>query len=136
MEISPMRTVCTFHTAGQIIFGRNAINQLGEVARRVQAKRVLVITDPMLAEAGLIERVRAPLMEAGIEVEAFTGGEPEPSLNAAEACAKLGHKVRPDAVIGLGGGSNLDLATLTATLLTYPGSPRRLVGDAQIPGPL
>jgi alcohol dehydrogenase class IV len=131
-----MRTVWTFHTAGQIVFGRNAINQLGEVARRVQAKRVLVITDRVLAEAGLIERVRAPLMEAGIEVEAFTGGEPEPSLNAAEACAKLGHKVRPDAVIGLGGGSNMDLAKLTATLLTFPGSPRRFFGEDQIPGPV
>jgi alcohol dehydrogenase class IV len=131
-----MRTVWTFHTANQIVFGRNAVNQLGEVARRVQAKRVLVITDPVLAGAGLIERVQAPLMEAGIEVEAFTGGEPEPSLNAAEACAKLGHKVRPDAVIGLGGGSNMDLAKLTATLLTYPGSPRRFFGEDQIPGPI
>src|SRR5204863_2516436 len=83
-----------------------------------------------------IERVHGPLMEAGIGVEAFTGGEPEPSLNAAEECAKLAHKVRPDAVIGLGGGSNMDLAKLTATLLTYPGSPRRFFGDDQIPGPI
>ncbi len=131
-----MRTTWTFHSAGHIVFGRDSVNQLGEVARRMQAKRVLVITDPILAEAGLIDRVRGPLMEAGIEVEAFTGGEPEPSLNAAEACAKLGHKVRPDAVVGLGGGSNMDLAKLTATLLTYPGSPRRFFGDDQIPGPI
>jgi len=131
-----MRTVWTFHTAGEIVFGRDAVNQLGEVARRLQAKRVLVITDPILADAGLIDRVHGPLLEAGVEVEIFTGGEPEPSLRAAEACAKLGHKVRPDAVIGLGGGSNMDLAKLTATLLAYPGSPRRFFGDDQIPGPI
>lgn len=131
-----MRTTWTFHSAGQIVFGKNAVNHLGEVARRLSAKRVLVITDPMLDEAGVLDRVRAALMEAGLEVEASTAGEPEPSLDAAEACAKLAHKVRPDAVIGLGGGSNMDLAKLTATLLTFPGSPRRFFGDDQIPGPI
>lgn len=131
-----MRTVWTFHTAGSIVFGRNALAHLGEVTRNLRAKRVLVISDPILADAGLVDQVHGRLMEAGVEVEIFTGGEPEPSLNAAEACAKLGHKVRPDAVVGLGGGSNMDLAKLTATLLAYPGSPRRFFGDDQIPGPI
>ncbi len=131
-----MGTTWTVHSAGHIVFGQNSINLLGEVARHVQAKRGLVITDPILEEAGLVDRVRGPRMEAGIEVETFNGGEPEPSLHAAEACAKLGHKVRPDAVIGLGGGSNMDLAKLAATLLAHGGSPRDFVGDDKIPGPI
>lgn len=131
-----MRTVWTFHTAGQIVFGRNAVNQLGEVARRISAKRVLVVTDSVLADAGVLDRAHGSLLEAGIEVEIFAGGEAEPSLRTAEACAKLAHKARPDAVVGLGGGSNMDLAKITATLLTFPGSPRRFFGDDLIPGPI
>ena len=134
--MTPLRETWTFHSSGQIVFGRNAVDAIGEVARRLLAKRVLVITDPVLAKAGLLERVRKPLVEAGIAVEAFTGGEPEPSIRVAEVCAKLGRETRPDAVVGLGGGSNMDLAKLTATLLAHPGSPRTYIGDDQIPGPI
>ena len=134
--MTPLRETWTFHSSGQIVFGRNAVDAIGEVARRLLAKRVLVITDPVLAKAGLLERVRKPLVEAGIAVVVFTGGEPEPSIRVAEVCAKLGRETRPDAVVGLGGGSNMDLAKLTATLLAHPGSPRTYIGDDQIPGPI
>ena len=53
-----MRETWTFHTAGQLLFGRNGTRQLGEIARRLGAKRVLVVTDPMLVKVGLCDRVR------------------------------------------------------------------------------
>src|SRR5947209_8552676 len=123
---TPLRETWTFHSSGQIVFGRNAVRHLGDVVRRLGAKRVLILTDPMLAKAGLLDRVKEPL--AGLTVEAFTGGEPEPSVKVAETCVALGRELRPDAVVGLGGGSNMDLAKLTATLLTHPGSPRTFFG--------
>ncbi len=131
-----MRQTWTFHSAGQILFGRDAVRQLGEVAGRLRARRVLVATDRILEKAGLLDRVRAPLIEAGVAVEAFTGGEPEPSLRAAEACIDVGRHFRPDAVLGLGGGSNMDLAKITAVVLTHGGSPRDYVGDDRLPGPV
>src|SRR5437868_10478508 len=79
-----MRETWTFHSAGQLLFGRNAVRQLGEVAGRLGARRVLIVTDPVLTKTGLAERVRASLAEAGVVVETFSGGEPEPSLRAAE----------------------------------------------------
>jgi alcohol dehydrogenase class IV len=128
------RETWTFHSSNQIVFGRNAVRHLGEIVRRLQGQRVLIITDPMLAKAGVLDRVKEPL--AGLAVEAFTGGEPEPSTRVAETCAELGKKVRPDVVIGLGGGSNMDLAKLTATLLAHGGVPRTYFGDDKIPGPV
>src|SRR5205823_11537971 len=72
----------------------------------------------------------------GVSVEVFDGGEAEPSLRAAEACINQGRRFQPDAVLGLGGGSNMDLAKITATLLAHGGSPRDYVGEFKIPGPI
>src|SRR5947207_1074448 len=99
-----MRETWVFHSAGQLLFGRNATHQLGEVAARLRAKRLLIITDPVLAKTGLVDRVRAPLEGGGVTLEVFTGGEPEPSFRAAGACIEAGRQFRPDVLLGLGGG--------------------------------
>jgi alcohol dehydrogenase class IV len=131
-----LRETWTFHSAGQLLFGRNAVRQLGHIAGRLGARRVLVVTDPILDKAGILERVRGPLQESGACVEVFGGGEPEPSLRAATECIQVGRRFQPDAVLGLGGGSNMDLAKITAVVLTHGGGPRDYVGDDQIPGPI
>jgi alcohol dehydrogenase class IV len=131
-----MRTTWTFHSAGQLLFGRHAIRQLGEVAGRLGAKRLLIVTDPVLTRAGLPERLWGPLVGAGVAVEVFSGGEPEPSLRAADACITMARRFQPDAYLGLGGGSNMDLAKITATVMAHGGGPRDYVGDDKIPGPI
>ena len=131
-----MRTTWTFHTAGQLLFGRNSVRQLGEAAVQRGVKRALVVTDPLLLKAGLVEPVHASLNEAGVVVEVFSGGEPEPSLRAAAAAIAAARAFRPDALIGLGGGSNMDLSKITAIVLTHGGEPRAYVGDGKVPGPI
>jgi alcohol dehydrogenase class IV len=124
-----MRETWTFHSAGQLLFGRNAIHQLGEMALRLGAKRVLIVTDPVLAKTGLVERVRDPLERSDVALEVFTGGEPEPSFRAAGACIDIARQFRPDTFLGLGGGSNMDLAKITATIVTHGGDIRDYIGD-------
>src|SRR5262245_64739630 len=105
-----MRETWTFHSAGRLVFGRNALKQLGDEATRLGARRALIVTDPILTKTGLAERAREPLSAAGLVVEIFSGGEPEPSIRAARECFGLARNFRPDVTIGLGGGSNMDLA--------------------------
>ena len=131
-----MRTTWTFHSAGQLLFGRDAARQMGELALRFGFRRILIVTDPVLVKAGVAERVHIPLSEVGVRVEVFSEGEPEPSLRAAAECAAAGRAFRPDAVLGLGGGSNMDLAKITATVLAHGGEARQYVGDDKIPGPV
>src|SRR5207248_134411 len=126
----------TFHSAGQIILGRNAVLRLGEVAEQLNIKRMFIVTDATLVQAGLVDRVRTPLNERGMVLEVFDGGDAEPSLRAAEACISQGRRFQPDAVLGLGGGSNMDLAKITATVLPHGGHPRDYVGEFKIPGPI
>jgi alcohol dehydrogenase class IV len=131
-----MRETWTFHSAGQILFGRNALLQIGEITVRLGGKRVLIVTDPVLANAGIFGRAREPLLQCGLAVDAFTGGEPEPSIRAAEGCLEQAQAFKPDVLVGLGGGSNMDLAKITAVLLTHGGNPRTFIGDDKIPGPV
>jgi alcohol dehydrogenase class IV len=131
-----MRTTWTFHSASELIFGVNAARELGEAARRRGLRRMFVIADPIILEAGCLEPVQAALEEAGIALEVFPGGEPEPSIKAAQAAIDAGHAFRPDAVLGLGGGSNLDLSKIVAVVLRHGGQPRDYVGENKVPGPV
>jgi alcohol dehydrogenase class IV len=131
-----MRTTWTFHSAGMLLFGRDAVRQLGEVAGRLGVKRVLIVTDLNIVKAGLETRVRQPLTESGLTVETFSGGEPEPSLRAADMCIATARTFRPDVLVGVGGGSNMDLAKISATVLGQGGTPRDYFGDDKIPGPI
>jgi alcohol dehydrogenase class IV len=129
-----MRTTWTFSSAGQIIFGSGAVGHLPDVVGRLGLARVLVVTDARLVEAGLVGQIATPLRERGV-FRVFAGGEPEPSLRVAEKCIAEAREFRPDGLVGLGGGSNMDLAKITATVLAHGRSPRDYLGEDKIPGP-
>jgi alcohol dehydrogenase class IV len=131
-----MRTTWTFASAGQLVFGAGAVEQLGELALRQSFGRVLIVTDPPLVSAGLLDRVRAPLTKAGVVVETFDGGEPEPSFRILVGAMEVSRRFAPHAVLGLGGGSNIDLAKMLSVLLAHGGQPQDYVGDNKVPGPV
>ncbi len=131
-----MRTTWTFHTAGQLLFGLDSAQQLGEIVRRLDAQKVFVVADKPLAQAGIVEQVQSVLAQSGVAATVFDQGRPEPPIPLAEECIAAARHDQPHAVIGLGGGSNMDLAKITATVLTHGGDLRQFVGDDQIPGPI
>src|SRR5262245_27495394 len=112
-----MHTTWTFHSVGSLIFDRHAVRQLGEVAGRLPARRVFVVTDSTLVRIGAAAQVSDALTAAGVEIGVFDGGEAEPSLRLVERCAAVARQFGPDAVLGLGGGSNMDVAKFVAVLL-------------------
>ena len=126
----------TFHSAGSLIFGRDSVRQLGEIAARLKAERILIVTDPILAKAGLVDRVLAPLNSAGVTCEVFTGCVPEPPVEVVRAAVEAAKAFRPDALLGLGGGSNMDAAKLVALVLAHGGDATDWVGDSRVPGPV
>lgn len=130
------RTTWNFYSAGRLIFGRGAIRQLGRATQRLNAGRILIVTDPVLIKAGVLDQVRAPLTDAGLETAVFDGGEPEPSLNAAAEAVRFAQDFQPNAILGLGGGSNMDLAKITAVLHTHGGAADSYFGFDNVPGPV
>ncbi len=131
-----MRTTWSFYTAGQLTFGAGAVGQLGELAKRHRLSRIFVVTDQTLVGLGIARRVVEPLSATGMTVEVFDGGEAEPSINIALASIEHARGFKPDAILGLGGGSNMDLSKITATVLGHGGSPQDYFGFDRVPGPV
>src|SRR6478672_10092430 len=128
-----MRTTFTFRSAGHLVFGRNAVRELGPILDRLGSKRVFVVTDKVLAKVGIVDQVKAA---AGRAVEVFDGGEPEPSLGMVRKCIAAAKEFRPETIIGLGGGSNMDAAKLAAVVLGHGGDVLDYVGENMVPGPV
>jgi len=131
-----MRTTWNFYSAGQLVFGRGAVRELGDLAARRGWRRALVVTDRTLVHAGAVQRVLDPLAQAGIAVEVFDGGEPEPSIEVALSAAEHARRFGPEMIVGVGGGSNLDLAKIVAILHTHGGHPSAYFSWDNVPGPV
>ena len=126
----------TFHSAGSLVFGRDAVTRLGAVADRLKARRVFVITDSNLIAAGVVDRVKRQLGDAGVTVGVFDGGKPEPPVEVVREAVTAARAFAPDAILGLGGGSNMDVSKLVALVLAHGGDPTDYVGDCRVPGPV
>ncbi len=131
-----MRGEWRFYTAGEIIFGRGTVRRVGESVRRTGAARACVITDGALVAAGLHEPVLASLAEAGVAADLYDGGQAKPTLEAVAACAAAIGGKGYEALVALGGGSNIDLAKAVAVLLRYGGSAEDYFGQHMVPGPI
>lgn len=95
-------------------------NLLPEV-RKAEAMRILIVTDPQLVEIGLTRNVTVPLEEEGFDITLYTEVVPEPPLSVGEQLVAFTREGGFDLVIGMGGGSALDLAKMTAVLSQQEG---------------
>ncbi|MBC8115839.1 MAG: iron-containing alcohol dehydrogenase, partial [Candidatus Saccharimonas sp.] len=98
--------------------------------------RVLIVTDAMLVRAGVVSQVEAPLRAAGLDVSLFDGGQAEPSCAIAETALSVAKTSRPDVIVAVGGGSNMDVAKIVAAMLTHGGTLRDYFGYGNVPGPV
>jgi alcohol dehydrogenase class IV len=130
------RDFWNFYSAGRIVFGSGVIRRLEQFLKPLKASRVLIVTDSILAKVGVLSQVESPLKAAGLTVDVFDGGEPEPSFAVADKAIELAHRSKPDVIVGLGGGSNLDLAKIVANVMTHGGNYRDYFGWDKVPGPI
>ena len=118
-----------------IIFGMDTINQIGQEAKKLGAGRVLLVTGPRIKEAGVLEKAVSFLKGQSISVEIAVEDRdtPEPATTVVEEVAEIARKGNFDVIIGLGGGSILDVAKMASALLTNPGKTRDYFGKEKVP---
>jgi alcohol dehydrogenase class IV len=110
-----------------VIFGAGALNQLGSLVKNFNAHKVFVVIDPFLRES-LGGRVTELLKNSGIESRIFAEVTPEPALELADTCGQLARDFQAELVIGIGGGSAMDVAKAAASLVTNGGKAADYVG--------
>ncbi len=124
-----------FRTTPRIVMGPGAVNGLGREARALKAARALVVTDPGIMEAGILGPVEASLSEARVRYQVFSDVSPDPRHQTVENCLATARDFKPTCVIGLGGGSPLDIAKTVAVMLKNKGDILDYCGIDLVPKP-
>ena len=123
-----MTGVSLFQCPGRIVTGVGAADRLPEEVERLGGGRIALITDPGVAASPSLERVECVLKDAEIQYGVFDGVIPEPPFEVLGRSTAFAREVGADLVVGLGGGSSMDVAKGTALLLTNGGDPRTYAG--------
>ncbi|HEV2527422.1 MAG TPA: iron-containing alcohol dehydrogenase [Thermomicrobiales bacterium] len=117
-----------------IRFGPGVVTELaGAIAP--YGDRVLIVTDAGVRTTGLVDRILAPVTEAGASITIFDGVSPNPRDNECQAAAALARDEGITVIVAIGGGSPIDAAKCAAALATNGGTardwavPRRLAHD-------
>lgn len=125
----------TIRAPREIHFGPGQRHALAAVARRL-GSRALIVTDARLAEDATFLAMVAGLQSAGIALCVESGTLPDVPVDSASAAAESARSFAPDMVIGIGGGSCLDMAKCIALLLSHGGQPQDYYGELLVPGPV
>lgn len=106
-----------FNTTASIVLEPGSARRLGELAGKRLGASVLLVTDAGLRRLGLCDPALESLRAAGCAVTIFDGVEPDPSRATLMRAVGAGREAGVTGVVGLGGGSSLDVAKLAALLL-------------------
>jgi alcohol dehydrogenase len=105
----------------RLVFGNGSLARLGDLARELGGKRILVVSDPGIVNAGYPTRAATYLREAGLEVRVFGDVHENPSTEDVARCVEVAREFGTDFIVGLGGGSSMDTAKGCNFILTNGG---------------
>lgn len=130
-----MPEINSFQTAKKIITGWGSLGRLVDEIKNFNATRVLVVTDPFIAKMGLVDKVRNLLEPLNIKVGCFDGVEPEPRIQIVQECIAAVAEGDYQVLIGLGGGSSMDITKCASVLQANGGEIKNYFGVNLIPKP-
>lgn len=119
----------------EILFGKGQRHALPTVAVR-HGKRALVCTDERFAGTDAFREIHAALETAGLALHVHDRVLPDVPRDTVGVCAEEARAFAPDLVIGIGGGSCLDMAKCAALLLSHGGKLQDYYGEFKVPGPI
>ena len=111
-----------FQPRTRVVFGQGTFERLGHLARDLGMTRVLLVADPGLVGAGYVAQAVRLLETASIGTDTFSEFDANPDSDMAEKGREHASRFKPDAIVGLGGGSSLDCAKAINFLLTNGGT--------------
>lgn len=107
-----------FHVPTKIIFGSGALSEVSTVVEDLSASRLFLVTDRGIVKSGIADKVLSQIEPVHI-IDTIEQNPKSTTVNEAAAHVRT---MKPDLVVGLGGGSSLDAAKALALLGTNPGT--------------
>jgi len=124
--------VITFLNPCKLVFGNGSIDKFADDFKSMRYERTLVVTAPPVVS--LFENIVEKLTDSGVRVTIFDSIESEPSITDLKEALKLADNINADSIIGIGGGSVLDIAKLTAALHKSNQTLQEIIGIDKLRG--
>lgn len=124
-----------FVSPKKLYHGKNSLQQLYIILKQLRVNKVTVISDPVLQEIGVIDDMLETIEDMQVELDLITDVVPEPPLDIGNKIVNQTRQFSPDLVIGIGGGSALDIAKAASVLVENEGAIEiylNLTGDREI----
>jgi alcohol dehydrogenase class IV len=130
-----MTKASVFTTPGKIIFGNGASSEAGKEVKKLGAQKALIVTDQRVIKAGLVSAIEESLKAQKIDYGVFDRVEAEPHAQIVDECAQVVKDENYDILIGIGGGSSLDVAKGASIIATNKGKILDYAGVDMVPHP-
>lgn len=128
--------MASFALKVETVFGDGSITELGQRAKAAGFKHALVVTDPGIRAAGILDSVLSSLDEAEIAHTVYENVTPNPTLPEVDGGVKAMSDSGADFVVGVGGGSAIDAAKGIAVTAHMGGVAKTyLFGAGTVPFP-
>jgi alcohol dehydrogenase len=93
--------VGTFRIPTEVVFGDGVAQEIGQRAR-VFGVRALVVSDPGIVRAGLLDPLKQSLSDAGVTFDLYTDISPNPRAAECEAAATKAREIGAEVIIAIG----------------------------------
>ena len=123
-----------FSAVPDVLVGREASKQLGDLAVSMGITRALIVTDRGIIQFGLLDSATNSLNASKVEYELYADVVADPPESVVMDAVTEGQAFNCDGVIGFGGGSSMDVAKLLAVLIKGEQSLSDIYGVDQITG--
>ena len=112
--------VLNFRTPELFVGPGSSLELCEYIARKTDARNLLIVTDAMLVKIGLLKPMQDKLDELGVRWVVYDGVQPNPTIEQIEiGLAKL-RQSGCTAILAIGGGSSIDAAKVIAARATNP----------------
>lgn len=122
-----------FKSPTGFIIGNGVIKKLGAHLNKLGIKKCLLISDNTLKELGIVDMVLDYARADGIEFVEYCGCLPDPPVENVYEALEAYRAKGCQGILGLGGGSAMDVAKAVSVLVTNPGSFEEYVGVGKVP---
>ena len=134
---TPLRGFKDFYqyaSSTRVIAGRDLLGSVGFEFQKEGARRVFLVTDRIIRETGLVDRVTAGVEDGGLEVAGVFDDVPQDSsTEVVERCAAAAKEAGADSFLAVGGGSVMDTAKVADAVFTHGGGAREQEGFFLMP---
>ena len=105
-----------FHSTRSILVERGGSANLAKRIQERGGRSAMIITDPGVLSAGLLNKALPQFKGLGIALEIFSDVQADPPVSVIDSAVKVGQQCKADFIVGFGGGSSMDVAKLVALL--------------------